>query len=348
MQFKRLEDDSVESVDGRIILYSVTRFINEIANGDGCFICGAKPGTKKFNQEHVIPDWVLRDRGLHSGNIALPNNGAVMYGRYSVPCCVDCNTQMAQIFETPISAAFAGGLEGVMGLIRKDRGHLLWHWLALIFLKAHLKHRELRWHLNRNLSDARIADRYDWTELYHIHCIVRSFHTGAFLQDMVYGSILVLPASDAESGEQFDFANMLDGASIMLRFGGVMVLAVLNDSRIVLNSMIDILDEITGLLTMLQGRELMAKICHWNLSFEPRPEYVSNIDLSTGDYAIESVLPEGVTLFEQPRIELYGKILHFFVREILERTGTDPEIIQYVREGRYSFLFKEDGGFLTH
>jgi hypothetical protein len=254
---------------------------------------------------------------------------------------------MAQIFETPVSAAFAGGLEGVTDLIRKDRGHLLWHWLALIFLKAHLKHRELRWHLNRNLGDARIADKYDWSELYHIHCVVRSFHTGAFLQDMVYGSVLVVPASEVEGGEQFDFANVLDGASIMLRFGGVMVIAVLNDSRIVLNSMIDILDKITGPLTMLQGRELMAKICHWNLSFEPRPEYVSNIDLSTGDYAIESVLPEGVTLFEQPRIELYGKILHFFVREILERTGTDPEIIQYVREGRYSFLFKEDGGFLT-
>jgi hypothetical protein len=73
MQFKRLQDDSVETVDGRIILYSVTRFLDEIANGDGCFICGAKPGTKEFNREHVVPDWVLRDRGLHSGNIALPN-----------------------------------------------------------------------------------------------------------------------------------------------------------------------------------------------------------------------------------------------------------------------------------
>jgi hypothetical protein len=210
-----------------------------------------------------------------------------------------------------------------------------------------LKHRDLRWHLNRNLGDARIADTYDWTELYHVHCIVRSFHTGAFLQDGVYGSILVLPASDADGGEQFDFANVLDGASIMLRFGGVMVLAVLNDSGVVLNSMIDILDKITGLLTMLQGRELLAKICHWNLSFEPRPEYVSNIDLSTGDYAIESVLPEGVTLFEEPRVELYGRILHFFVREILERTGTAPQIIEHVRKGHYSWLFKGDGTFLT-
>jgi hypothetical protein len=134
----------------------------------------------------------------------------------------------------------------------------------------------------------------------------------------------------------------------MMRIGDVMVLAVMNDSGVVLGSMMEILDKITGPLTRLQGRELLAKICHWNLSFEPRPEYVSNIDLSTGKYVIEAVLPEGVTLFKEPRVELYGKILHFFVREILERTGTDPEIIQHTREGRYSFLFKDDGGFLTH
>jgi hypothetical protein len=195
---------------------------------------------------------------------------------------------------------------------------------------------------------ALIADTYDWTELYHIHCVVRSFYTCAAFEDRVYGSIVVCPASDVESGDQFDFANHFAAASIMMRIGDVMVLAVMNDSGVVLGSMMEILDKITGPLTRLQGRELLAKICHWNLSFEPRPEYVSNIDLSTGKYVIEAVLPEGVTLFKEPRVELYGKILHFFVREILERTGTDPEIIQHTREGRYSFLFKDDGGFLTH
>jgi hypothetical protein len=56
---RNLEDDSVESDDGRIILYSAPRFLAEIRYGDGCFICGAKPGTKEFNNEHVIPNWVL-------------------------------------------------------------------------------------------------------------------------------------------------------------------------------------------------------------------------------------------------------------------------------------------------
>src|SRR5690349_2335761 len=108
----RNDDDSVETRDGRIVLFSVPRFLSEIENGDGCFICGAKPGTKEFNDEHVIPDWVLRDRGLHSGNLVLPNAAAFMYGRFVVSCCKDCNEKMANIFEEPISAAFARGYEG--------------------------------------------------------------------------------------------------------------------------------------------------------------------------------------------------------------------------------------------
>ena len=82
----------------------------------------------------MIPDWVLRDGQLHSGNIALPNKGELRYGCYTGPCCVDCNTQMGKIFEDPIREAFARGLGGVTNLIQRDDGRLLWRWLALIFL----------------------------------------------------------------------------------------------------------------------------------------------------------------------------------------------------------------------
>lgn len=347
MQFKRLQDDSIESQDGRIVLYSLPRFLREIAKGDSCFICGAKPGTKVFDSEHVIPNWVLRNRGLHSGKISLPNNASFMYGRYTIPCCKDCNAKMATIFEDPVSDAFSKGWSGVTDLIAKDGGRLLWRWMALIFLKAHLKHRELRWHLNRNEDNLRIADTYDLTDLFHIHCIVRSFHTGAVLGDRVYGSILVCPACNVEVGEAFDFSDFFPSASIMMRIGEVIVLAVLNDSGVVNGAMLDQITQITGPLTMLQARELHARFSHWNLSIEPRPQYASNIDFGTGEYFIEAVIPDGFTLFNEPRVELFGGILHYFVREVLEQFGTDPEIIENVKRGHYSFLFNEDGTFLT-
>ncbi len=85
---------------------------------------------------------MLRNRGLHSGNIVLPNRAEFKYGRYVVPCCKECNETLAHIFEEPISEAFANGYEGIMDLMRVGQGSLLWHWLALIFLKVHLKHRD--------------------------------------------------------------------------------------------------------------------------------------------------------------------------------------------------------------
>ena len=348
MALRKMDDDSVESEDGRIILFSVPRFLAEIENGDGCFICSAKPGTKEFNNEHVIPDWVLRDRGVHSGKIVLPNSEPFMYGHYVVPCCKECNGKMADIFEEPISRAFARGYEGVADLMRTGLGYLLWHWLALIFLKVHLKHREFRWHQDRRLGDLRMSGAYDWTQLHHIHCVVRSFHTGACIHPNVYGSLFVWPASDAEDGEKFDFANLLPGASVLIRIGQVYAFGVLNDSGFVLNSLAETIESITGPLTLVQGRELLAKFCHRNLSLEPRPQYHSNINLRTGEYVIAADIPEDIRFIEDPRAELYGEIMSFFVRDILETTGTDPQVLEYVREGRYTFLFGEDGKFLRH
>jgi hypothetical protein len=342
------DDDSVETRDGRIVLFSVPRFLAEIEKGDGCFICGAKPGTKEFNDEHVIPDWVLRDRGLHSGNVVLPNAAAFMYGRYVVPCCRDCNEKMANIFEEPISAAFAQGYEGVVELIWTGRGQILWLWLALIFLKVHLKHRELRWHRDRRRGDAKMSEAYDWTQLHHIHCVVRSFYSGAAIDPKVYGSLFVWPATDIEGGEEFDFADLLPAASILLRIGGVFAFAVLNDSGFAVGSLKETLQKITGPLTMIQGRELLAKLCHRNMSLEPRPTYHSEINLWTGEYRITAEIADDVHLIEDPRPELYGEIIAFFVREILEGTGADPQILNYVRQGRYTFLFGEDDKFLAH
>jgi hypothetical protein len=179
----------------------VERFLAEIESGDCCFVCGAKPGSKRFTEEHVIPDWVLRDRALHSGKIVLPNQAALMYGRYVVPCCQECNEQMAAVFEVPLSAAFAKRYEGVAELMRTGQGTLIWLWLALIFVKLHLKHRDLRWHLDRRLGNVKMSEAYDWTQLHHIHCVVRSFYTGAAIDPKVYGSLLVWPASDAEGAK---------------------------------------------------------------------------------------------------------------------------------------------------
>jgi hypothetical protein len=106
MALRKTDGGSVESEDGRIILFSVPRFLAETGSGDGCFICGAKPGTKEFNNEHMIPDWVQRDRGLHSGNIVLPN----CTGDNLI--CVSCSMPNMMILPNPMIESLKLSLYG--------------------------------------------------------------------------------------------------------------------------------------------------------------------------------------------------------------------------------------------
>jgi hypothetical protein len=86
--------------------------------------------------------------------------------------------------------------------------------------------------------------------------------------------------------------------------------------------------KITGPLTLIQARELLAKFSHCNLNINPHPRYYSNVDLWTGEYIIAAEIPEEIDVFEDPRPELYGEFMAFLVRDMLEGTGADPQILE--------------------
>src|SRR5260370_15097705 len=111
--FSVTPDSSVLSRDGRVVFFSVERFISDIANGDCCFICGTGPCTVPFNDEHVIPDWLLRRFGLHGRLLEIPNRSGFRYGQLTVPCCVTCNEEMGERFERPMTELFAGGFDAI-------------------------------------------------------------------------------------------------------------------------------------------------------------------------------------------------------------------------------------------
>ena len=67
--------------DGKILLYSIDDFYNRIVKGTDCFICGAEQRTKEFNDEHVLPDWLVRKYNLHNKSITLSNAANFKYGQ---------------------------------------------------------------------------------------------------------------------------------------------------------------------------------------------------------------------------------------------------------------------------
>ena len=110
---KRLPDGTILSSDNRILYFSWDRFKSDICEGTCCFICGMPKNGNEFNDEHILPNWILRKFDLHRQSITLPNGQTLKYGSYKIPCCVTCNSLLGEELENPLSTVLSGGLDSV-------------------------------------------------------------------------------------------------------------------------------------------------------------------------------------------------------------------------------------------
>src|SRR5580765_2174421 len=118
---KKTADGSFEDGSGRVIFFSMERFMRDIVEGDCCFICGANPSQVPFNNEHVLPRWLLKRYALFDQTIGLPNGLKFKYSEYKVSCCQSCNSRMGEVIEQPVRDIIAGGCESVVTHV-KERG----------------------------------------------------------------------------------------------------------------------------------------------------------------------------------------------------------------------------------
>jgi hypothetical protein len=348
------DDGSAVRDDGTVIIFSIERFIRDIVEGDRCFLCGKGRDEVPFNDEHIIPDWVLRRAGLYERLITLPNGTFFRYREYKVPCCVPCNSLMGQVFETPISRLFEQRYDAVSAHMRTREGIAqLFIWVAFIFLKTHLKDLSLRMHRDRRMPDGQIADVYDWENLHHVHCVARSYLAQVAIDPEVIGSVLLLPAKPGPDGGQFDYADNYHARTLFLRVGEVALFAVLNDARAVLQFRTapeqaelgyPLLTRIRRALSPVQTRELMAELTYTNLRIEDRPIFQTVVDPVTEEATIIAETPVGYHLGVGNR-ELYGELLYYFCKGCIDSIAEPErtEITDRVREGRFSFLWAADG-----
>jgi len=333
-------DGSVTNEHGKIIYFSADRFIDDIVDGGACFICGAQPGTTEFNSEHILPNWIIRRYGLHNKQVNLPNDTG---HRYTIPCCKSCNDTMSAEFEKPISEIVKQGYDALVNYIRQEGPRKLFVWLSLIFLKAHLKDRLLPLHPDPREGSARISDVYAWEDLHHIHCIARSFYSGAVLDPSAYGSVFILPAKAADPFTAFDYIDLYRAQTLLLRMDGIALLAVLNDACACFNALQEMFTNISAPLSPLQLRELFARLADANLSLETRPMFKSNIKAKEQRVIISSDHPETMS-FKQPDPGQLGTILLHSVQEVLTALGAIDDV-DAISQGKWSSLYSPDGTF---
>lgn len=339
-------DNSLIDETGKVIYFSADRFIDTIAQGDCCFMCGVSPNDAEFNGEHIIPKWVLKKFDLFAQSVTLPNETLLRYDQYVTPCCKSCNSHLGGTIERSVAEIVNKGHRAVAEYVLEKGPWLFFVWLNLLFLKTHLKDNSLRLHRNLLKPDDKIAAAYAWNKLHHIHCIARSGYTETILDPTALGSLFILPAQPT-TFDRFDYHDLYGPQTIMIRLDDTVFVCVLNDSCAAWNVLAPHVAKITAPLSPIQIRELMAIAAYINVRLKYPPVFESKFSGNTQTISAHvAQIPE---LNEGTPSE-YGALHYAASKSVLEASNNpDMEtIINHIKTGGYSFLFDAAGNFCPH
>ncbi len=342
MKISRTQDGSIEDCNGRVLFFSIERFVRDIVFGECCFLCGTEVGTKIFNGEHVIPNWLLKRYSLHRRKIVLPNKTSIVYGKYIIQCCRECNAFLGEELEYEISKITSQGYEAVTKYVEENGPQKFFVWLSLIFIKTHLKDTELSNERDERTSDGKsIAEvAYRFEELHHIHCLARALYTKAAIEPEVFGSFVLFPAGVADNVfESFDFGDNYTSRSIFVRIADIVFMANLNDSNAAVSRINDeYLSKVTSPLSPLQIREVFAHFCYNNLVLGDRPIFSSEI--REGKYTIVARRPKSLFFVDDRNV--LGNLIFEYCGALIQ----EGEVKEQLKLNRYTFWFDRHGKFI--
>lgn len=338
--------DSVRDNRGQILFVNAERFYEDICKGGHCFLCGIGPREAEFTDEHVIPKWLLKKYTLHDRTITLPNFTDIRYSQYKVPCCSRCNQLLGRKVEQPIRELMELGFEYVARYINEHGPWPIFVWLALIFIKLHIKDLSLKMSLQSPSDSGRIGDMHDWPSLHHVHCIARMPYTGVGAEPEVLGSFLMFRAKLENRVEMFDFRSYTASKTMSLTLGDMFFVVCLDDAGMVRQCRQSRLSRISGPLSPLQRREMLALFGYTRLVLKQLPTFRTMIDSAVGQVTIASDVPRYVQAVEND--QLWGDILDTVCGDILDRIDQPDieEVRGHIRRGEWSFLVDGNGHFI--
>lgn len=337
---------------GKTIFFSYDDFINKIVKGNCCFICGVSPESEDFNNEHVIPNWILSRYGLHDKFIYLPNGTKYKYGQYTIPCCTKCNSELGEKIEIPISLLLKKNYTEIIQEIslNPEIHKLLFQWLSLIFFKTHLKDNLLLMNMDKRVDEGKIGDNHYWEAMHHIHCIIRSIHTNATISPNVFGTFLFFQVTMDSSTDAFDYIDTPYGRVVMVQIGELCLILVIDDSCFSKVIFSEELKKIQGRVNRYQIREIIANLNYINLNIQDRPLFKSLIkDNGNGNYLIYAELPRICKLVEkEKRFGDISSLFYHYMTLLVEANEENNKTLNLIKEGKYGFLFNENGDFLSN
>ncbi|MEK6304516.1 MAG: hypothetical protein AABO41_27835 [Acidobacteriota bacterium] len=243
-----------------------------------------------------------------------------------------------------MAALFRDDFDGLASELSAPNNCLLYQWLCLLFIKTHLKDRDLRADRDRRNPSPQLSEFYDWEGLHHIHTVARAVQSRTVIDPNVQGTILVFEMG--ADPEPFEYGDLYDHSTIFIRIDRVGVVAVLNDCGGAGFVLAAFLSGITGPLSNIQLREVAARAAYGNELLLSRPTIWTELH-PNGDLFMKCDLPDAPRYGEVDRAAL-GALLEYSCAPRLRRslTPNKEEIIARLARGEATFIYDNEGAFI--
>jgi hypothetical protein len=303
-------------------------------SNDQCFLCGVILTPDTRSDEHVIPQWLLREFDLWDVTVSLVNQTMIRYRQLTIPCCIRCNTTYLADLERDMHIAYSGGIDGVQAL-GYDR-LLLW----LLKVSYGMFFRELFLPLDRRRPDLGTSLDREFLSRFAVHHVLLQAVRGVVQWGEQPATIIVYPTQTASDppAANFDYTDNALGPFLGIRMGALGIIAVLQDWGAISDVgpkklFVDAVN--VGPLAPLQFRELMAFGMYVSASLvQERRLFIAS---DNGVTVIRPVpLPDDATLIEpfDP-----GRYAHALSRSL----GVPIERVLLPGKAYPTFLHDDDG-----
>lgn len=245
--------------------------------GKNCFLCGCYPDGVEFNNEHVIPDWLLRYTGISNMSIKLPNGRLLRYSSYKVRSCEQCNSFLSENVEEPISQAIKSGFDAFIEFFNGNR-KLVFQWLCLVYYKVHFRDFSLRYNVDRRERDTPIGALYAWPNFHHIFCVARSVIFDAEFSRGIVGTIKIFQLNDWERHGNYDYRDHWITDTILIRIKDICIYVSFTDAEAVRHMTQDKFARIPKRLNHIQAIEVYGDFISAKMHFNQQHDFHSFYD----------------------------------------------------------------------
>jgi len=342
-----LENGNVVDTNGNVTFVSISAFESDVCSLNVCFLCTKSLNSQNQNKEHIIPNWILKRFDLHNETVNLPNDSKYKYNQYVIPCCIECNSLLSTELETPLSKMFSGGFNGLVNYIEKEGYLKIYLWMALLFIKTHVKDQSLRMQLDQRVEDSSIAEGvgYQWESFHHVYCLSRVPYTQVSLDQYCVGSFFIIPVESLDTKKEFDYMDVSYANTSGVIIGGIGIIAVFGDAGAVYKQIEPtVINKLGSSVTRMQFRELVAHFACCSLHIKNSPKHSTLMD-SSGVQPPSMIcqLLDSKPEFETYNALVFGSLMDMLIGELLDGKVAVLDFREKLKAGQLSILFDSSG-----